>query len=236
MKIPAIHGCIDRRILINYTLDPDIANALLPAPFRPLLHNGRAIVGICLIRLKSIKPKGFNDLFGISSENGAHRFAVEWDENGITRQGVYIPRRDTSSYINTIAGGRLFPGKHYKAKFNIDEKGGNYNIGFVSSDATTLSVRTSEIDLFTQTSIFGNLETASAFFQNGYLGYTPAGKSFDGVKLHTYSWQVSPLTVHSVRSSYFDNETLFPKGSVVFDNALLMKNIEHEWQILQRIP
>ncbi|KGO87626.1 hypothetical protein Q765_05705 [Flavobacterium rivuli WB 3.3-2 = DSM 21788] len=236
MKIPAIHGYIDRRILINYTLDPDVASALLPAPFRPLLHNGRAIMGICLIRLKNIKPKGFNDMLGISSENGAHRFAVEWDENGITKQGVYIPRRDTSSYINTIAGGRLFPGKHYKAKFSVDEQAGNYNVGFVSNDATTLSISASQSNLFPQTSIFENLESASAFFQNGSLGYTPAGKGFDGVKLHTLSWQVSALAVHSVQSSYFEDEIRFPKGSVVFDNALLMKNIEHEWQMLQRIP
>jgi len=236
MKISAIHGYIDRRILINYTLDPDVASSLLPAPFRPLLHNGRAIVGICLIRLQNIKPKGFNDLLGISSENGAHRFAVEWDENGITKQGVYIPRRDTSSYINTMAGGRLFPGKHYKAKFSVDEQSGNYNIGFVSSDATTLSISASQSHLFPQTSVFKNLESASTFFQKGCLGYTTAGKGFDGVKLHTLSWQVDPLEVHSVQSSYFEDETLFPKGSVVFDNSLLMKNTEHEWQMLQRIP
>lgn len=37
-----------------------------------------AIVGICLIRLKNIKPKGFLDFLGLSSENGAHRIAVEW--------------------------------------------------------------------------------------------------------------------------------------------------------------
>ena len=236
MKIPNIHGYIDRRILINYTLDPNVASNLIPPPFRPLLYKGRAIAGICLIRLKSIKPKGFNNLLGISSENGAHRFAVEWDENGITKQGVYIPRRDTSSFINTIAGGRLFPGKHYKAKFSINEQAGNYNIGFVSSDATSLSITASKTNLLTQTSIFGSLENASAFFQNGCLGYTPSGKSFDGVKLNTYSWQVSPLLVHTVQSSYFENETLFPKGSVVFDNALLMTNIEHEWQMLHKMP
>lgn len=235
MKTPVIHGYIDRRILINYTLDPSVATALLPPPFRPLLHNGLAIVGICLIRLKSIKPKGFNSLLGISSENGAHRFAVEWDENGITKQGIYIPRRDTSSCINTLAGGRLFPGKHHKAKFSVNEQAGNYNVGFVSSDATTLTISASETGEFPTTSVFGSLDNVSAFFQNGHTGYTPAGNSFDGVKLHTYSWKVSPLTVHSVRSSYFENETLFPKGSVVFDNALLMTNIEHEWQMRDKI-
>lgn len=33
-----------------------------------------------------------------------------------------------------------------------------------------------------------------------------------------------------IKSSYFENEAMFPKGSVHFDNALLMTNIEHEWK------
>jgi len=235
MTIPALHGYIERRILINYTLDADLARAIVPAPFSPLLYKGRAIAGICLIRLSNIKPKGLHNGFGISSENGAHRFAVEWNENGKTKQGVYIPRRDTSSYINVFAGGRLFPGKHYKAKFNVSEQDGTYGIAFLSSDSTSLSIQATCSDTFPQTSVFANLETASSFFQNGCLGYTPAGSRFDGVKLHTYSWQVTPLTVQSVHSSYFDDENIFPKGSVIFDNALLMKNIEHEWQLLPEI-
>jgi len=35
--------------------------------------------------------------------------------------------------------------------------------------------------------------------------------------------------------SFFENEKIFPKGSVKFDNALLMKSIEHEWKSLKEI-
>jgi len=235
MKFPTIHGLIERRILINYTIDPVVVKAMLPAPFRPLLHNGNAIGGICLIRLKNIKPKGLPDIIGINSENGAHRFAVEWDEAGVVKQGVYIPRRDTSSSINALAGGRVFPGKHYKANFDVEEQNGNYKVGFNSSDATQLSIKASETETFNEKSVFGDLETASAFFKNGCLGYTPASRGFDGVALNTYTWQVQPLEVHEVQSSYFNNEAIFPKGSVIFDNALLMKNIEHEWQMKPKL-
>jgi len=77
MKIPTIHGLIDRRILINFTAEVNDVQRIIPAPFRPKLYQGKAIVGICLIRLKNIKPKGLPDCLGISSENGAHRIAVE---------------------------------------------------------------------------------------------------------------------------------------------------------------
>lgn len=77
MKIPVIHGYIDRRILINYTADADVVQKIIPPPFRPQLYKGKAIVGICLIRLKHIKIKGLPNFLGMQSENGAHRIAVE---------------------------------------------------------------------------------------------------------------------------------------------------------------
>jgi hypothetical protein len=52
---------------------------------------------------------------------------------------------------------------------------------------------------------------------------------FEGLELRIKNWKVSLLEVESVQSSFFDDRSIFPDGSVKFDNALLMKNIEHEW-------
>src|SRR5882672_856896 len=120
MKIPAIKGIIDRRILVNFTVDPNIISKIIPPPFKPKLYKDKAIVGICLIRLKKIRPIGFPSLISLSSENGAHRIAVEWQEKGETKEGVFIPRRDTSSLINSLVGGRIFPGRHYHANFDVN--------------------------------------------------------------------------------------------------------------------
>jgi hypothetical protein len=234
MKIPVIHGYIDRRILINYTADPNVVKNIIPSPFRPKLYKEKAIVGICLIRLKNIKPKGLPDFLGISSENGAHRIAVEWDENGQMKEGVYIPRRDTSLRFNTIVGGRIFPGRHHLAKFNVVETGGNFHVDFTSSDDTQISIDASKASQFNTDSIFESLENASDFFEKGDLGYSPNKTKFDGLKLQTYNWKISPLNVSRVKSSYFENEELFPKGSIEFDNALLMTKMEHEWHSVSK--
>ena len=78
-------------------------------------------------------------------------------------------------------------------------------------------------------SIFENLETASKFFENGSVGYSPNGNKFDGLKLNIFNWKVEPLNVTAVQSSFFEDEKIFPKNSVTFDNALLMTQIKHEW-------
>lgn len=229
MKLPRIHGLIERRILINFTADLKDVEKIIPLPFRPKAYKNKAIVGICLIRLKNIKPKGFPNFVGISSENGAHRISVEWDEDGKVKEGVFIPRRDTSLRFNTIVGGRLFPGRHHFAKFNVVETPENYHIDFASSDDTQISIDAKEAKIFDKNSIFETLENVSDFFEKGAVGYSPNGKKFDGLKLETYKWEVKPLKVSNVKSTFFENEAIFPKGSVKFDNALLMTKIEHEW-------
>ncbi len=237
MKIPTIRGIIDRRILINYSIDQDILAGFLPEPFRPKTVGGRGIVGICLIRLRAVRPKGFPDLVGISSENAAHRMAVEWSENGIQKEGVYIPRRDSSSYLNALAGGRIFPGVHNKSNFLVDETDVRFSLELSNEDGTSLSLKAkAEVD-WPKESIFKTLKQASDFFENGAIGYSPTKQPsvYDGLKLKTFNWKVSPLTVEKVKSSFFDDDRIFPKGSIKFDNALLMTNIDHEWRGLPQI-
>lgn len=236
MKFPTIHGYIDRRILVNYIADPDAVRKIIPPPFYPKIYKGKAIVGICLIRLTNIKPKGLPDFMGISSENGAHRIAVEWEEQGEKKDGVYIPRRDTSLKLNALTGGRIFPGKHYLAKFTVREANGHYHVNFTSSDNTSISIDAKEIDIFDPGSIFETLDNVSAFFEKGSVGYSPNNSKYEGLKLEAYKWQVKPLEVMNVKSSFFEDESIFPKGSIHFDNALLMTRIEHEWHSMKSKP
>ena len=236
MMLPTVHGYIDRRILVNFTAEPDVVRTIIPAPFRPKIYKGKSIVGICLIRLKNIKLKGMPDFVGVSSENGAHRIAVEWEENGETKEGVYIPRRDTSLRLNTWLGGRIFPGKHYLAKFNVKEGNGNYHVDFTSSDNTTIAIDATEKAQFNRQSVFGSLENVSSFFERGAVGYSPNKDRFEGLKLEAYNWKVRPLEVSRVHSSFYEDESVFPKGSVQFDNALLMTQVEHEWQTVSNKP
>lgn len=235
MKIPKIKGIMDRRILINYQVDKEVLENYLPKPFTPKLVNGKGIAGICLIRLKEIRPKGFPKQIGISSENGAHRIAVEWNENGKLKEGVYIPRRDTSSRFNSLIGGTIFPGIHHLAKFTVSESNGNYNVAFISNDETYLSIEASETNNWNKESVFENLNCVSDFFENGAIGYSPDKNGFDGLELKAYHWKVSLLDVKKVESSFFENTDIFPKGSVKFDNALLMTDIKHEWRKLKKI-
>lgn len=237
MKIPVIHGVIKRRILANYQVDPDVLQRILPPPFRPKLINGVGIAGICLIRLERVRPQFIGSAagaWGIASENAAHRIAVEWQENGQLREGVFIPRRDTSSRLNYLAGGRVFPGMHHHAHFDVDDghDHGHYRVAFQSDDGLVRVWVEGHVDqALPATSVFGSLQAASAFFEGGALGYsvTKVAGQYDGLELRSFEWKVEPLTVERSQSSFFEDERQFLKGALRFDCALLMRDIQHEW-------
>lgn len=53
---PRLSSTIERRLLVNYRVDPSVAAALLPAPLRPQLVRGQAVAGICLLRIGGVRP------------------------------------------------------------------------------------------------------------------------------------------------------------------------------------
>lgn len=227
-----MRGVIDRRILANYRIDPAVAAVHLPAPFKPKLVDGFAIGGLCLIRLKQVRPSVSPIPIGVSSENAAHRIAVTWQTGREKQEGVYIPRRDTNSRINVMAGGRLFPGEHHHAVFSVDESATEYDVAFESRDrASAMRIRARVTDAFAADSVFSSLEDASAFFEAGSLGYSATQREgrFDGLELDCHSWSVTSLLVEEVASSFFDEQSLYPEGSIAFDHALLMRGIDHQW-------
>jgi hypothetical protein len=227
-----MEGVIGRRLLVNYRVAPDALSRILPPPFRPQLAGGWGVAGICLIRLRAVRPRGLPAALGIASENAAHRIAVEWDEGDAVRRGVYIPRRDTSAWLNAAVGGRLFPGIHHRAHFTVQEDAGRIAVALESADGVTqVAVEGTVTTALPPGSIFRSLAEASAFFEEGALGYSATRRPgvFDGLELRTRGWRAAPLAVAHVKSTFFENSARFPAGSAAFDCALVMRDIAHEW-------
>src|SRR5690606_21136535 len=72
------------------------------------------------------------------------------------------------------------------------------------------------------TSIFGSIGEASSFFEQGALGYsdTKTKGKYDGLELQCFNWHVESLAIDSIQSSFFEDTSRFPTGSVEFDCAL----------------
>ncbi|MBL9079327.1 MAG: DUF2071 domain-containing protein [Planctomycetes bacterium] len=233
MPMPTVHGVIARRLLVNFRVDPQVLQRQLPAPFRVAEVAGWGIAGVCLIRLVHERPRFWPRWLGLASENAAHRIAVKVPTGDGDRPGVYVVRRDTDSRWNRLVGGRLFPGVHHAATFTVDEDGGRIALALQSRDgATAVEVRGRAATALPADSVFADVAAASAFFEQGALGWSPARAAgcFDCLELRSFGWRVEPLAVEHVRSSWLDDPARFPPGSVRFDSALRMRHVDHEWR------
>lgn len=232
MRMPRVAGVVERRLLVNYRVDPDVAAGLVPAPFRPQLVDGASVAGICLIRLGHLRPNGFPAFTGMTTENAAHRVAVEWDEDGETRVGVYIPRRDSDSFLTATVGGRLFSGEYHRARFDVREDDTRLRVAFRSNDGSaSVAVEVEVAPSLEGSTLFADVDEASAFFEAGSVGFSATRESgrYDGMELRTNAWAVEPGVVRSARSSFFD---ALPPGTATLDCALVMRHVPVVWDAL----
>lgn len=223
-----ITGKIDHRILLNYRIDPEVAQSVLPKEFKPKLINGFAIGGICQLSLSDMRPKGLPVIVGTNSHNAAHRISVISSRG----EGVYIPRRDTNSILNSLSGGRIFPGIHKKVDFILKNDGNSYTVQIKDKyNKIIMYINCSISEELDQMSIFESVDEVSSFFKSGNIGWSPKKQNgeFDVIELKTVGWKMEPLKVNDHFSAYFNDETIFPKGSVTFDSAMIMRNLEHSW-------
>jgi hypothetical protein len=238
MLLDTIHGVIARRVLLNFRIEPEVMAKVLPKPFRPKLYGGKAIGGVCMIRFEGLRPRFAPDWMGMASENAAHRVAVEWGEEGRLREGVFIPQRNTASQLNKMMGGKVFPGVFSMSEFEVRERNDSVSIRIVDAQGVE-QVRFAGESAAEHGagSVFPTLEEAANFFSLGATGYSLSGdgRSFEGMELRSLSWKIAPMKATETYSRWFAREDVFPRGSVEFDCALVMRNIPHQWHSRPRI-
>ena len=237
MLLDLIHGVIARRVLLNFRIDPEVMARLLPPPFRPKLYEGHAVGGVCMIRFQHLRPRFVPRWLGTTSENAAHRVAVEWKDGNELREGVFIPQRNTGSRFNQTLGGRVFPGVFSKSRFEVNETAQSISIRILDKEGEAVRFQGKVAAEHSSGSVFPSIEEAANFFSLGATGYSLSRdrKNFEGMELRSLSWKIAPLEVREAYSRWFTDTQRFPAGSVKFDCALFMRDIPHEWQSRPRI-
>jgi hypothetical protein len=230
--LPRITGIIDRRILLNYRAPLSVVQEMLPGPFEVRSVNGLALIGVCLIRFKSLRPAFLPAALGISSENAAHRISVVWSDKVGTHTGVYVTRRDTNSAFVKLTGGRVFPGVHGRAKFDVEESSDRVAISIGDSDGVLVSLSGEISDDFSS-EVFASHDEASRYFQDDRIGYSPArsDRELEGLKLNCHKWVTSNLRIDESYVREFS--ALSPE--IEFDHALIMHGVSHDWSEVPRL-
>jgi hypothetical protein len=237
--LPALEGVIRRRVLLNFRVAPEIVAPLIPDPLEVLTHGEAAIVGICLIGMERLRPKGVPGWFGVASENMAHRIAIRYPTGTGMSDGVFIWRRDTDQCLVSLLGGRLFPGVHQRAAFTIEDDDKDVSICVRTQDRLAdVRFDASHETEWCSHSVFSTFDDAVTFFRRGDCGFSCSLREgrLDGLQLKTLRWEMQPLRVNQLHSAFFEDRERFPSNTVQFDCALMMRGIPHEWHEISDVP
>ena len=197
--------------------------AFLPAPFRPKVA-GYGLAGICLIRMAG-SGRAAPSRSSASSENA--RPCVS--PRGLRPDGG--DRASTSRAVHDLrlvafAAPRFFPGVHYMAKFQVEERPTRFvQIGQAESAILRPGGPAGRGVAGRRCSLVGG--GVRVLPRRATATPTPcaAGK-FEGVELRIPSWEVKPLGRRKGHVRLLRRPGAFPAGTAEFDNALLMRDGE----------
>jgi hypothetical protein len=224
----SMHGVIRHRLLVNYAADAEVVAQMLPVPLRPQLVRGKAVVGICVLRLAELRPAGVPAWAGIRSDNAAHRMAVEWDGPSGVEVGVYVLRRDSAQCLPVLLGGRAFPGVHGRAAFQVDDEPGRLHVAYRTADDLEVDAVSTAPESWSSR-LFADATEASAFFEAGSCGFSPDHRGcLEGISMATDAWRAEPVSI-TATSSFYDDPTRFPPGTIELDGAMLMRDVPVVW-------
>lgn len=228
---PAVRGVITRRILVNYSVDLGTLDTVLPEPFkgREVGESGKGIGTVCFSRIENARPRFAPKAVGVSFETATHRISAEReaDEVGETCENcVYVPRRDVSSRFCATLGERALPTELGCGDFRVRERNGVCRIRVDCGDEyAAVEVHETDREEIDEGSVFDSLVSASRFFCEAGVMYSPSGSRFESIELCPRKWEIEPVDVAASASSFFER-----LEGAELDSALRMDGIEHEWR------
>jgi hypothetical protein len=214
---PALRGRIARRILVDWLVDAQEVVGALPDGLHLRLVDGRAVVGICLIELDALRPRGLPEAMGRSVSAVAHRVSV-CDGSGQT--GVYVPRRDTPSIAAQAMGGRIWPGVHGPADVRWTKSPGRLRVTAVGP----------ELDVAVEVA-FAPASPAGAdlvaLHASEPIAWSPGRRGgLEVAELRCETFQASPVQVLGASSTWLAS-TFGPLGPA---RALEMHDVPVRWR------
>ncbi len=232
MRMPAVHDRQGRRILILYRFSPELAGSCLRPGYEARQFKGYALGGIALVRRHGVRSPLIPARI-ISSENALHFVDAVQTVRQRAEARAMIMRHDTSSRLHAWIGGRgRWQCPHYHARFRVVESPESIDICGDSDDRQMhVAVQARLTRGMRRESMFRSTDQVLRLLQNELrgLGLIHRDRGGSAEPRLALRCEVIPLRVDRLESSFFGDSTWFPRGTVEFDSAYWLRDVELVW-------
>jgi uncharacterized protein YqjF (DUF2071 family) len=241
----AMAGVVCERFLLTYRVEPRLIRALAPGPFDPVVRDGVAFAGVCLVEVRDMRPERLPAWLGFHYHEAVYRLIVEYDSpTAGPLRGIVAPRSD-ANHPAIALGGRLL--SHYPFHLaRIDKQR--------HGDHVALRQRTLD----------GGGDVDATFLVDPARRALPAGSAFASLDeamdlvvgmRHTFAWRGAwdgrqavvhrssiehgpwrmsvALPERPPRLAFFESPLVRRYGGAELDHVLHMRDVPHVWGATQ---
>lgn len=218
-------GFLERRVLVNYRVAPGVLERLLPPRTHLRLCRGVGIATVSLVRQSHVRPRFLPAALGLSSDSAVYSICVEGDGGRSSAADLVALRRETSSWFSS----RMLHGLYQHARFEVCDDIDHLRVRVTGDDGTPcIALDGMPTPQLPAQSVFRSLAEASAFCGCPVGRPAQTALRLEG-PLPACEAKYEPLAISQLQVSFFDNTSLFPPGTAVFDSALVLRHLEHQW-------
>jgi uncharacterized protein YqjF (DUF2071 family) len=219
-------------ILVNFAVKPDVVRRLLPEPFEPDVHGGKAFVSIVTTQMVDMRPAFLPRVFGITYNQFVYRTVVRY-QNEV---GFYYLRSDADNWLYNLAGDWLT-----FFRFNLSPLMFRYERNLWHLDITPKPAHHADIhasyDLHTATrdmpasSQFKTLAEAKDFLVELFVafGYDSLREKVGRVTVKRGKWDIQIVTDTRAQYDWLNGSTFFPAGCAQLDSIFYVEEIPYYW-------
>lgn len=228
-------------ISLNYRVDANALQTLLPAPLAPDIAHGTGWVQILMSSLRDMRPQGLGAVFGTNFYQVSYRAAVTLaTSSGKSWRGGYFLRSETNDSIMRVIGNSLKEFKFHAfghADMLLAREGARLVASIESrSDPGGDLVAIATVDESTTPpigSVWSSLAELETPLVACYDAFAVDGKDIYVLTIDREPWAAKFCRVDQLFSQWIETGPL--AGKVVLDSALHVPRCAYKWRPLRRL-
>jgi hypothetical protein len=233
----AMVGDVRERFLLTYRVDPRAVRALAPGPFEPVVRDGVAFAGVCLVEMRGMRPRGLPARLGFADHEAVYRLIVEYESPTLGRlRGIVAPRSDAAHPLIVVGGRFLSHYGFHHARIEKRRRGNHVLLRHRTADGggdldAELAVDP-ERRALPLGSCFASLDDAVDFLvgMRHSFSWDRRRQVVHRSLIRHAPWTMSvALPLRPPRLAYFAGEPFRHYGGAELDSVLQMRDVPHVW-------
>ena len=222
--------------MINFAVEPDVMQRLLPTPLQPDLYANKAFVDVAVVDMEQMRPAFLPRGFGINYNQVVYRTAVRC--NG--ERGVYFLRSDADNGLISKAGNWMTFFQFHHSRMQWQRQEGCFQFDLMAQPGQHADIHarfdiSSPSRQMPENSCFPSLAEAQAFLVELYSAYSPDARGISRVRIQRTPWDIQ--VVQDTRGIYefMQGSEMFPEGTATLDSVFYVRDLSYLWSPTERL-